>query len=133
MSKVSTICIGDGKLPNKYWVSIHNDYYYLNDGCYDWVSDREKTRAKSKTLKVFATYKQAKDYFDSLIIGDCIDGIQIMGKNIEDRFTGQLCEEVFVESTTCKCCGHTTENDTLYNEDLKFTKDKLREQGVEFQ
>jgi hypothetical protein len=27
---ISTKRIGDGKLPNKYWVSIANDYYYLN-------------------------------------------------------------------------------------------------------
>ena len=32
MSKsISTKQIGDGKLPNKYWVSIANDFYYYNE------------------------------------------------------------------------------------------------------
>lgn len=113
--------VGDGKLPNKYWVSISNDYYYHNktdDGSsvLDWASDREKFKVKGKTLAVFDSYQKAKDLFDSVELGSIKDGIQINMVEIEDRFTGQLTEKTNVENSR-----------PTYSEDLSFTKKKLAE------
>lgn len=61
MKNISTKQIGDGNLPNKYWVSISNDYTYFNPETqgYDWISDLKLFNVESKTIKVFTTYKNA--------------------------------------------------------------------------
>jgi hypothetical protein len=128
--------IGDGKLPNKYWVSIFEDYYYYNKDIhgYDWMSEKLiDFKGKGKTYKPFNTYKEAKEFFNSLYINDIKDNILIKGKTIEDRITGQLCEEIYVEEEICPCCKHKTEKDNLYNEDLKFTKNEMSKRGYIFE
>lgn len=125
--------IGDNKLPNKYWVSVFEDYYYNEGNVYNWISNRDKDfKGNGKTLKVFKTYKEAKDYFNSISLRDTIQGIGVMGKSIEDRITGQLCEEVIVEAQTCLYCKHTREEDYFYTEDLDFTKKKMAQKGINF-
>jgi len=133
MKKISTIQIADGKLPNKYWVSIFEDYYYRNKdmNAYEWISDKTKDfKGESKTYKPFDTYREAKEFFNSLYINEIKDNITIKGKSIEDRITGQLCEEICVEEELCPCCKHKIEEDTFYNEDTKFTEKKLIEKGL---
>ena len=134
MKKISTIQIGDGKLPNKYWVSISNDYYYNNDNCYNWISEKtKKFKFEGKTLKVFNTYKEAKAFFDSISIGASCGKIEVKSKSIEDRFTGQLTEEVYIEREICPCCKREKNTEEIfYNEDLKFTQKKMEELGTEF-
>ena len=55
MKKISTEEIGDGRVPNKYWVSITNDYFYFNKevGGWDWISDLNLFPITGETLAVF--------------------------------------------------------------------------------
>ena len=110
--------VGDYKLPNKYWVTVHNDYYINNDGCLDWASDTRKFKPFGKTIGVYSTYKKAREVFDGIELGD-----KIRGKSIEDRLTGQLCEEVLEEKKTFE---------PFFNEDLKFSQETMKKRGVLF-
>ncbi len=82
---------------------------------------------KIKTIDI-----NAKEWFDSISLGDFIDNIEVNGKSIEDRISGYLCEEVKIEEKKCPHCQHTTPEDIFYNEDLHFTKEFLAEKGIEF-
>jgi len=121
--KISTQQIGDGKLPNRYWVSIHNNYYINTDNCHDWASDTRKFKCKSKTIGVYKTYKKAREAFDGIELEETIDGIKVMGKSIEDRLTGQLVEEVLTEVKTFE---------PIFNEDLQFTIDEMKKKNIKF-
>ena len=61
----STKLIGDGKLPNIYWVSIGNDYYYYNseNGSLDWVNERDNKKGYYKMIGSYTTYKKALEVF----------------------------------------------------------------------
>lgn len=125
---ISTKQIGDGQLPNKYWVSIANDYYYINDGVMDWISDKNLFEVKGKTIKVFSTYKAAQEFInDDLYLGMTYDDIKVNCISIEDRFTGQLYEQYRVfdaESATIE--------DYQIMEDTKFTVEAMAKLGAEF-
>jgi len=126
--KISTRQIGDGKLPNKYWVSICNDYYYNNDGCLDWISNTKLFESKSKVIKVFTTYKNAVTFInEDLYLGMTYDDIKVNCISIEDRFTGQLYEQyrIFDAETA-------TIDDYQINENTKFTVDAMTKLGATF-
>ena len=48
--RISTAQIGDNKLPNKYWVSICEDYYITEDNCLNWISEKNLFKPKSKII-----------------------------------------------------------------------------------
>lgn len=89
--------IGDGKLPNRYWVSISNDYSYIHDGSVDWIGDIIPSfKSKGKTFpNGFDTYKLAKSFAD-FALGLRVDGITVNRINIEDRLTGELYEKTMI-------------------------------------
>ena len=124
--KVSTVQIGDGKLPNKYWVSISEDYLYESEAhCWDWASDRggKDANPKGKTLAVFSTYAKAREFFESIPIGEDYEGVMVRSKTIEDRLSGEIAEETSRETTTLEA--DETEN-------LEFTKKEMAKRGVKF-
>jgi hypothetical protein len=90
---INTKAIGDGLLPNRYWVSISNNYYYFNNeaGGFDWIGDLELFPVKGKTIKVFPSYKMAKGWIDNkLYMGMDYDGIRVNCITIEDRLSGEI-------------------------------------------
>jgi hypothetical protein len=92
--------IGDGKLPNLFWVSLSNDYSYFHkegkENHIDRIGDIIATfKSKGKTIaKPFASYRLAKEFCDSLILGD-LNGFDFTVNriNIEDRLAGQVYEK----------------------------------------
>lgn len=124
MRKISTQQVGDGRLPNKYWVSVHNDYWYESSpGSWDWVSDRDGFKAEGKTVGVFSSYEKARELFESILMGELYQGILVRGKTIEDRASGEVAEETGREVTRI-------EYDE--SEGLEFTKKRLSESGINF-
>jgi hypothetical protein len=123
--RISTRQVGDGKLPNKYWVSVFDDflYYDTESGSWEWDSDRTREEAHGKTIAVFWSYAGARNLFDSIVLGEEHGGILVRGKTIEDRFSGEVCREVFQEVKTCE---------PFFEESLSFTKKKLEEAGQKF-
>ena len=129
MKIVSTNQIGDGKLPNKYWVSISEDYYIMvKQGTLEWISGYLKYfKPKGKTLLSVTTYKHAKEIADDYYLGSEEDGIIVNTVSVEDRLSGQLYERSQVFSPKGKGKMH----EEVY-EDLKFTEMKMREKGYLF-
>jgi hypothetical protein len=123
--------VGDGKLPNKYWVSVSNDYYYYNaeENVSEWIGDVIRDfKSKGETIDIaFNTYDDAKKYIeDNFYIDMKYKDYTINRITIEDRLSGELYE-------------HTREfnpNDaTVFDnehEDTKFTENKLKEWGHQF-
>lgn len=114
--------IGDGKFPNKYWVSWNNDYYILQDHTLDWASEIEGFEVKGGISKPFKTYREAMNFFEDL---DLIFP-KVTAKFIEDRLTGELTSEVMTKKVKI------TFEPEIY-EDLSFTKDKMEERGETFE
>lgn len=84
--------IGDGKTPNKYFVSISDDYLILKPRTNEMSSVNEVfgIEGKYKTVKIFDTYKEAKEYAEGFYLGHEEDGIEVNSVYIEDRLSGQL-------------------------------------------
>jgi hypothetical protein len=124
VKKVSTEQIGDGKLPNKYWVSVHNNFFYESKpGFWDWADGRDGFKVEGKTFGPFSTYAEARKLFDSIQAGELYDGIIVKGKTIEDRMSGEVAEET----------GHeVTRFEYMETEDLEFTKKTMASKKVTF-
>jgi hypothetical protein len=117
--KISTSQIGDNKLPNKYWVSICEDYYIAEDSCLNWISDKKLFEPKNEILGIFDNYKKARDLAESIELSFEILGVRANVITIEDRITGQLYERVKVFDPL---------RARIYEEvfeDLKFTEKRL--------
>jgi hypothetical protein len=131
MRKISTKQIGDGKLPNKYWVSISEDFLYYDNyqGAFTWDSDRNpEANPKCRTIRVFKTYREARAFLDSLPMGGYYDGILVNGAEIEDRITGEVANRVLRETErTIKDYEFTD------SEDLMFTKERISKEGGRFE
>lgn len=127
LDTISTKRIGDGKLPNKYWVSISNDYYACHNGQCDWISDTGWLEVKGKTIRIFNIYKQALAFVDNeLPLGIDYNGIRVNSIVIEDRLSGEVyhkCYEIFIPSA---------ESSETSTEDITFTKAQMLKQGKQF-
>jgi hypothetical protein len=124
--------IGDGKLPNKYFVSISNDYMYLHDvNMLDWIGDLIPSfKSKSKTFETpFMTYERAKQFADSFALGEKAGGtdFHVNRVNIEDRLSGELYERTILFNPETG-----TSEDWQYK-DVKYTANKMDEQGKKFE
>jgi hypothetical protein len=126
---ISTLQIGDGKLPNKYWVSISNDYYYFNPEVhgYDWISDLKLFPVQSRTIAVFPTFDEAIKFIDNnLVLGGREDNINVNSISIEDRISGEVYHstyEFYPPSGEISETGYTS---------TEFTEKKMREKGIVF-
>jgi len=124
--------IGDGNLPNKYWVRVSNDYSYKTGNEINWIGDLIPTfKSKGFTIaKPFKTYQGAKAYCDSLVLGAKISHngkMYIVGRiNIEDRLTGELYEYTTLFNP------ETGQSEDLEYEDYNFTQRAMENRGVKF-
>jgi len=118
MTKLAAAQIGDGKTPNKYWVSVASDYYLYDpkEGTLDWASDLKKFKVAGKTLKQFDSYEEAKKFADSIELGSKMNGVVANTISIEDRLSGQVYER--------SIGGHQTVDD------IGFTKKQEKKLGV---
>ena len=119
---ISTKQIGDGKLPNKFWVSISEDYMYFDSetGSWNWISDVIDFKPKGETIKVFDSYVEARDFVDcNLFLGsEYCYGMFVNCVTIEDRITGQVYENTkFLDTVK----GEINDEET---EDTSFTEER---------
>lgn len=118
--------VGDGKLPNKYFVSVSSDYMYQHndkDGvsCLDWVGDILKDfQSKSATIATFKTYAEAKNYcYELLCLGFKMEDFTVNTITIEDRISGQVYEKTKV------LYPDTAEIEEWIHEDIGFTRERV--------
>jgi hypothetical protein len=117
LKAVSTVQIGDGKTPNKYWVSVTSDYYIHDpkEGSLDWASSVKGIKTAGKTLRQFDTYEEAKSYANSIELGSKVEGVEANTVSVEDRLSGQVYER--------SIGGHADES-------VKFTMEQEKKLGV---
>ena len=87
---------GDGKFPNKYWVTISEDITCHYNGeivsLNDVVKTKYKNKVKSKLIGTFKEFKFAKQLMSSLCLGDSYKGVIMNRITIEDRLGGVVYE-----------------------------------------
>lgn len=122
--------VGDGKIPNRYFVSISNDFYKCKEGTCDWASETEKINAKSKTLAVFNKFEEAQTILDEIEVGeaDFFGDIEINNVRIEDRITGEVAEKGIEEWEVKR-----TDRTPFTRIDTAFTEAELEKRGATFQ
>jgi transcriptional regulator of NAD metabolism len=107
--------IGDGKLPNKYWVFQHDQKYkrVKEDGHIILEVIAEDTATKECLIGEYKTYEEALQAVDNKAY--------LPNVVIEDRISGQVFEQMCIQ---CQECGK--EEYESFN-DIAFTKEKLGE------
>jgi hypothetical protein len=117
LKAVSTAQIGDGKTPNKYWVSVASDYYIYDpkEHTLDWASGVKGIKTAGKRMKQFDNYEEAKGYADSIELGSKVDGVEANTVSVDDRLSGQVYER--------SIGGHVDES-------IKFTMEEEKKLGV---
>jgi len=112
--------VGDGNLPNVYWVSFSN-YYYVENEDGDMVSIDEidpDFKGDGGVVAVFSTFRDAMNYIDKYQ-----SDIHVM---VEDRLTGVIWESYKYERI------ETVEHWDIID-DTAWTKKHMKEMGVEFE
>ena len=130
--------IGDGKLPNLYWVSISNDFVVFNEdsGAYEGAdTEIEGFKSEGKTFPTpFKTYREAKEVADKYIY-EMTDRPSLKTINritIEDRLSGEVFEAtIYAKKLKDYLGGYKTRVNE--REDLAFTRKKIEEAGYTFQ
>ena len=132
-TKPITHQIGDGKFPNKYWVSYTNDYYYYQDGVYNWASEELEFEPDGKTVqKTYDTFTDALAKANEYIakINQDLDYSVPPKKNqintvfVEDRLSG----EVFMAGIYYRD-GRVTYDQSI---DTGYTQGRMKEGGYTF-
>ena len=129
--------IGDGKTPNKYWISIGEDYYVQREpGMLEWASEVKNLEPKGKTIAVSSKYKDAKKFLEDEFILSTIyandsptsteelSDIIVRNTTIEDRLSGEIYSYINEEFTKLK---------PLEQEDIHFTKESMEKKGLKFE
>ena len=120
--------VGDGKLPNKYFVSFSNAELICKKGICDWD---ERIKLMGGTVAVFESFEGAMKFMDGAEMEDYVraggDGFFVTNKTIEDRFSGELANET-VENRTRM----VEERRSEMHKDTRFTEERMKELGVEF-
>jgi len=110
--------IGDGKLPNRYWVFHYDEKLTRKaDNEIEYIDKYEKVNGG--LLGEFKTYKEAMECRNNKAFYPHV--------TIEDRITGMVYEDTV---TICECCG---KEDYDSYEDIKFTKKHIEEAGKIFE
>ena len=126
--------IGDGKVPNRYWVMFSNDEYICkehdDDGGMHCDGD-ESIESKGGVVAVFDSFYEArdfvrkfKDFDDTLTIrGETFD---VTSKVIEDRLVGMVWEEGVYNYTYTKV---VNEREIEERSEERILKKFLEERG----
>jgi len=86
--------VGDGQLPNKFFVSVSNAVAYKNaDGEMDF-KPINGTKYRSAMIEVFLSEKAAKDAAEAINLDP---DHEICSVTVEDRMTGQVYDRHIVE------------------------------------
>jgi hypothetical protein len=131
-----TFMIGDGKLPNLYWVSYSSDFYICKNSRCEWASEKIKFKPIGKTVdRAFSSFEAARNYAQQFIDGmpQMPTRVSINCVQIEDRLSGQVYECVLHAYPPDKVAllkSYRVESEE--HTDLNFTKQKMTEQGQQF-
>jgi hypothetical protein len=125
---ISTKQIGDGKLPNRYWVSISENYYIQQGDYLNWISEAiPDYKVGGETLVKLNTYTAARRWIDvHLTLGYKYEEIQVNCITIEDRISGEIYSHI--QAFYPK----EARVEDIEAVDTRFTAEKMAEAGQEF-
>lgn len=131
--------VGDGKLPNRYWVCIHSDWLEQSKE-HEYESARDlhpdmPAGKESKTFGPYATFRGAIKKAEELIqqeIGEPGLGDYQM-VTIEDRISGTIWEGTYTVYKKQQGIYEILVFDFGRNDDSQYTRDEMAERGVEFE
>ena len=149
VKQMASEMVGDGKLPNKYFVFENYEFYVMEKpGRMDWAGDAgfKFAEGESETSldkpRMFDTYAEAKDYADSVELFEpeidikkkIVETNQAHSITIEDRLSGELYmrtkELVFKKDRM----GQEYFNDSEETfEDTKYTQEEMEKRGEVFE
>lgn len=113
--------IGDGKLPNHYWVFQYDQKFKRvkgEDGSISIDLIKEDNATKNSLLGEFKTWKEALE---------CVDNkAYLPNVIIEDRLSGQVFEQLCIQ---CQECG---KEEYESHTDIKYSKKIIEEKGQIF-
>ena len=108
--------IGDGKLPNKYFVFHYDEKFYNNDGEMETIEPRETSN--DGLVGEYDTYAAALNAVEYKAF--------LPHVVIEDRLSGVIYEQ-YVE--VCRCCG---KEEYITIDDHKYTQETMEKKGLVF-
>jgi hypothetical protein len=129
--------VGDGELPNKYWVSKSNQFYTNKDSDesndFNWSGEVYPHQIDMhEELGVFHRFKDALRVAEALDLSSPEVGLDDWHSvQIEDRLTGTCYAIVWYEHVDVMSGVKTYSLET--HNDTKFTKDNMREKGHTFE
>lgn len=130
---INTTLIGSGKLPNKYYVTNSNDYYVMKKkGQLDWASEHgmiKKFKDFPQEMRAFNTYEEALEYTRSITFPEVPTEDTLNSIFIEDHISG----EVFHSYILARPHQHPYEYSEEEDENIKFTKETMKEKGYVFE
>jgi len=115
--------IGDGKLPNKYWVFQYEQKYKRvkqEDGSIVIEIIKESEATEDGLIGEYKTFQEA--------LGAVDNKAYLPNVVIEDRLSGQVFESLVV--VVCQECG---KEEYESHTDINFTKKKIEEAGKKFE
>jgi len=132
--RINAANIGDGKLPNKYWVSVSNDFLICKKGVCDWASDSKKFKVTGKMVESFNTYNKALHYInDEVLFNDEPKKTGVNFAYIEDRISGEVFSYGYHSYSSKNDFFKSVEFELESREDYGFTKDEMAKKGVKFE
>lgn len=114
MKKSYKELIGDGKLPNKYWVFQYDQKYKRvnnEDNSISLEIIKEDMETKNSLIGEYKTYQEALKAVD--------DKAYLPNVVIEDRISGQVFEQI------CIACSECGKEEWEPRHDISFTKKTL--------
>lgn len=114
--------IGDGKRPNKFWLSVSSDYSYFHidedgvayiDYIGDIIPEWEENYSEGKLVSMYKTLDEAIDCADDdFYIGMKYEGFIINRITIEDRMVGTIWERELIFDPKTGRTWNETRNDS---------------------
>lgn len=128
--------VGDGMVPNMYWVSWSNDFYICKDGMCDWASDTVKFKVTGGTKGPFKTFSQAMRVLEDLAYENMEQSPRMENMNfisVDDRLSGQIYERAIRAYETESMVGKGYSYEIESYRDTKFTEENLAKRGMRFE
>lgn len=107
--------VGDGKMPNRYWVSQYDEKFDRTD--HDKVIV-PKDAVKGGLIGEYKTYREALQAVNEAYLPHVF---------VEDRLSGTVFETMCY---VCPCCGKE-DYDTF--EDIRFSREQIKKAGKDFE
>lgn len=142
-AKTAREMVGDGQLPNKYWVSISADYITNKESAasneYDNASDHyEDLPSRGDIFGPYDTFAEAREKAEELynsgeIVSPDDDWDAFHSVMIEDRLSGTIYDGVYREDWTKHPRFPSVRHEWEWNDETRYTREEMANRGARFE